>query len=137
VQTFVPTADHVEIAHVLDNRRLFKQSVETKQIYLALTTPGYGWQNHPAVKMWRGYEDFLLTYGLAMVTEHLRRGFNSPVLFPWYLATRTVAVGDRPWWWGDDRIHSSHRAALHRKDPDHYAQWANETATEYWWPTDT
>jgi hypothetical protein len=138
MQTFVPVATIGDIALVLDNKRLFKQAVEAKQIYLALTTPGYGWQSHPAVKMWKGYENALLTYAHAMVAEHLRRGYSSSILMPWVLAImveRSVSPSDPlPWWWGDNRIHSSHRAALYRKNPDHYPQWANETATEYWWP---
>jgi len=136
VQTFVPDTTIPAIAEVLDNKRLFKQAVEVKQIFLALTTPGYGWQNHPAVKMWRGYEGALLGYGLQMVNAHIERGYNAPVLLPWYTDTvAAVGASPLPWWWGDHRVHSSHRAALHRKDPTHYAQWANETATDYWWPT--
>jgi hypothetical protein len=135
VQTFVPDTTIPAIAEVLDSKRLFKQAVEAKQIYLALTTPGYGWQNHPAVKMWRGAEGALLRYGSVIVSEHLRRGYSAPVLGPWY-DSMLDAVPDTPMphWWGDQRVHSSHRAALYRKNPDHYAQWANETATEYWWP---
>lgn len=134
MQTFVPDTEVSAIAEALDNKRLFKQAVETKQIFLALTTPGYGWQSHPAVKMWRGFEGALLRYGLTMVTAHIERGYNAPVLLPWYLDITPRTGQPLPSWWGDQRVHSSHRAALYRKDPDHYAQWAHETATEYWWP---
>jgi hypothetical protein len=136
VQTFVPDTDVVRIAEALDNKRLFKQAVEAKQIFLALTTPGYGWQNHPAVKMWRGAEGALLRYGSVTVSHHMARGFNAPVLAPWYVEMLSIVPDSPlPTWWGDQRVHGSHRAALHRKDPLHYAQWAHETATEYWWPT--
>lgn len=30
-----------------------------------LVGPGYGWRHHPAVKMWRGWEEALVRYGLA------------------------------------------------------------------------
>ena len=59
MQTFLPYKSFRKTALCLDNKRLGKQRVETLQILRALT--GYynqsgAWLNHPAVKMWRGYE---------------------------------------------------------------------------------
>ena len=51
-----------ESVKCLDYRRLGKQRVEAMQILKALGNPSYGWQNHPAVKMWRGYEEALKFY---------------------------------------------------------------------------
>jgi hypothetical protein len=45
-------------------RRLGKQGVGALQVVRALTRPGYGWQNHPAVRMWRGYEETPGAYGM-------------------------------------------------------------------------
>jgi len=64
VQTFLPYDDFVASAAVLDDRRLGQQRVETYQILRALTWTSYGWKNHPAVTMWRGFTPALVRYGL-------------------------------------------------------------------------
>jgi hypothetical protein len=64
VQTFLPYPDFALSAGVLDPRRLGKQRVEAIQVLRGLTVPGYGWRHHPAVKMWAGYEEALVRYGL-------------------------------------------------------------------------
>ena len=64
MQTFLPYQDFAKTAACLDYRRLGKQRIEAKQIYLALTVKDYGWKQHPAVKMWAGYECLLLIYGI-------------------------------------------------------------------------
>jgi hypothetical protein len=63
MQTFFTSSDFNNPIIGLDPRRAFKQCVEAYQILLALTTPGYGWQHHPAVTMWRGYNRALAWYG--------------------------------------------------------------------------
>ena len=73
VQTFLPYPDFAKTAAVLDERRLGKQRVETLQILRAIHIPTYGWQHHPAVRMWRGYEQALVTYGVAMCREWVAR----------------------------------------------------------------
>ena len=80
MQTFLPYPSFTETALCLDYRRLSKQRIEAKQIYLALTTENYGWQNHPAVKMWQGYEQALLCYGRIICMEWRRRGYNDQQL---------------------------------------------------------
>jgi hypothetical protein len=139
MQTFVPEYSFNEIAAVLDPRRLFKQGVETKQVYLALTVPGYGWQSHPAVRMWEGCCQSLLLYGSVMVDYAVDvYGYRSDVLQPWYHSFDLESFSDAPLpvWWGDGRVHFSHRASLFRKDPFWYPQYAYEAElfAEYFWP---
>ena len=62
MQTFLPYSDFNRSALALDRQRLGKQRVECKQIVLALGNPTYGWQNHPAVRMWRGHARVLCEY---------------------------------------------------------------------------
>ena len=76
MQTFLPYADFARSAEVLDTRRLGKQRVEVIQIVRALTVPGYAWASHPAVLMWKGHEEALGRYGLAMCDQWLLRGFG-------------------------------------------------------------
>ena len=133
MQTFVPYADFARTAAVLDTRRLGKQRVEVIQIVRALTVPGYAWASHPAVLMWKGHEEALGRYGLEMCEEWLRRGFDDTCAgtITADLAAAGVAplrtygelVDDDalPAWLFDDAVQSSHRSALVRKDPAHYA----------------
>ena len=136
MQTFLPYASFNESAKCLDYRRLGKQRVECKQIYLALTDPSYGWQNHPAVKMWRGHEAALACYGYVICREWRVRGYNDS-LFPWFeYKLSSVGLAPAPDWLGDLALHASHRSNLLRKDPTWYGQfgWTESPDLEYVWP---
>ena len=76
MQTFLPFADFGASARVLDTRRLGKQRVEALQVLRAITRPDYGWRHHPAVKMWRGFEEALGAYAMAICEEWCRRGHS-------------------------------------------------------------
>lgn len=134
MQTFLPYADIERSATVLDYRRLGKQRVEVFQILNVLlgNRQAGGWINHPAVKMWAGHTRLLARYGQAMVDEWVRRGYRNTMSFD--------TTGDdvsTPWWFGDERLHSSHRSNLLRKDPIYYGQfgWTESTDIPYFWPT--
>jgi hypothetical protein len=132
MQTFLPYPNFEQSARCLDDRRLGKQRVEALQILRALTVPGYGWQHHPAVHMWRGYEDALRLYMNACIAEWVRRGYNntmSPVPAREEPATM-------PPWLGDPDFHAAHRSNLLRKDPDYYRQfeWREPADLDYVWP---
>jgi hypothetical protein len=132
VQTFLPFADFERSARALDRRRLGKQRVETLQVVRALTRPGYGWGNHPAVLMWRGFEEALGRYGFACCGAWTELGFGDTCALTIATDLRAAgiesvrtqaelaAVGALPPWLGDDGVHRSHQSALVRKDPDHY-----------------
>ena len=60
MQTFLPFSDFEKSAKALDYRRLGKQRIEAYQIWKVLTGQTTAWKNHPAVKMWQGYEQALL-----------------------------------------------------------------------------
>ena len=76
MQTFLPYPSFAQSAKCLDSRRLGKQRVETLQLLKALTEPAYGWQNHPATRMWRGYVPALASYGVTICNEWLSRGYR-------------------------------------------------------------
>jgi hypothetical protein len=137
VQTFVPVADFAESATYLDYRRLGKQRVETLQILNSLTfNRSHGWRNHPAVKMWEGHEAGLAAYGVAICLNWLSRGYRDTCLEK-ISAIIQPDPTDLPPWWGDERVHSSHRSNLLRKDPAHYGQfgWSDDPSAEYFWPS--
>lgn len=142
MQTFLPFVDFNRTAKVLDRQRLGKQRVEAYQILLVVAgrNPESRWRNHPAVKMWFGYEAALLEYAFQMVFEWRRRGYNDTMAstlnseFPGLNSARII----RPHWLGDQRLHSSHRASLLCKKPEHYSlvkpRWKEEPKIDYFWP---
>ncbi|GHJ42540.1 MSMEG_6728 family protein [Streptomyces sp. TS71-3] len=134
MQTFLPYPDFAETAAVLDARRLGKQRVEALQVLRGLTVPGHGWRRHPAVRMWHGYEEALVCYGLAICAAWTAEGradtcaasmlasFAARAPGRRVRAQRELATaGELPPWLGDPDFHRSHRSALVRKDPGHYA----------------
>lgn len=141
MQTFLPYSDFKMSAAVLDYRRLGKQRVEAWQILNALrgVSKGKGWVNHPATRMWRGYEDALTLYGIAMCEEWINRGYNDNMLprFKELLPNGNIIYGvSLPPWLGSEKFHRSHRSNLLRKKPEFYREfWPKETdALEYVWP---
>ncbi|GGK12294.1 hypothetical protein GCM10010124_00990 [Pilimelia terevasa] len=134
MQTFLPYPDFAASAAVLDQRRLGKQRVEAIQVLRGLVVPGYGWRHHPAVKMWAGYEEALVRYGLDMCATWTATGRADTCAAtlradleaaggPADVREQRVlaAAGELPPWLGDEAFHRSHRASLLAKDPEHYA----------------
>jgi hypothetical protein len=149
VQTFLPYPSFEASARSLDVRRLGKQRVEALQVLNALTVPGHGWRHHPAVRMWRGYEEALVRYCLDVCSVWGELGFQDTCAVKVTDALRdrlgVVRVrtqdeleraGELPPWLGDEELHRSHRSALLRKDPAHYGpRFGDEPDDlEYVWP---
>lgn len=140
MQTFLPYQSFGKSASVLDRQRLGKQRVEVLQI---LNTLKYGsrWMNHPAVKMWRGHEQSLIEYGIAICLEWKERGYKDTCLgkitnFFNILEIERLLEAKPPVWLGDEKFHSSHRAALLAKNYEFYSQfgWREEPKIAYHWP---
>lgn len=137
MQTFLPYSDFERCAKVLDNKRLGKQRVEAYQILLCLEKPNR-WINHPAVKMWKGYESKLYQYVLTMCCEWVNRGFNDSILNKVNRFARTpYFLNPIPPWLGNKVLHASHRSNLLRKDQVWYGQfnWKEPNDLPYYWPT--
>jgi hypothetical protein len=144
MQTFFPLPSLKESAAVLDDQRLNCQVKEADQILdvLVLCRKHWGtrhpdgqhiaWSTHPAVLQWVGHEWLLIAYRNTMRNERLRRGQNEQRPLVGQIGFEPA----KPWWHGDDRYHSSHRAALLAKDFVHYSQfnWHEQPALEYFWP---
>lgn len=124
MQVFLPYADLEKSVCCLDPKRLGNQVYRE-----CLTIIRGGWLNHPVSKMWRGYECALARYALAGLEELSRRGRH----YPHHISTFTAyldADNQTPPWFGDGRLHASHRAALLYKDYAWYSQfgWSEEPA---------
>ena len=143
MQTFLPFPSFELSAESLDDKRLGKQRVECIQILHALTDPTYGWQHHPAVNMWRGYEWQLCNYGIAICYEWFYSRLNRDTC---EAQIQRIKYGlqnpcyDMPPWFGNRELHRSHRANLLRKNFQFYkckfSDWEQlDTAMPYVWPT--
>jgi hypothetical protein len=135
MQTFLPYADFAASARVLDQRRLGKQRVEALQALRGLTVPGYGWRHHPVVRMWTGYAEALVRYGLEVCrvwTDAGRQDTCAATLradFTQFTGREEIRAqpaladaGELPPWLGDPDFHRSHQSALVRKDGQRYAE---------------
>lgn len=142
MQTFLPSPFFEESADALDNRRLGKQRVETLQILNSLfqtrvhqiSTYTFSleprestWINHPATKMWKGYENALVLYGVIVCDEWISRGFKDTCRHKilCYSSLDEVDLYNpskvkMPPWLGDWYFHLSHQSNLIRKDPQFY-----------------
>lgn len=140
MQTFLPYPVFGDCAFVLDDKRLGKQRVEVFQIARALLGLSKGWRHHPATVMWDGHVSWLLHYGEFVCAEWTRRGYTDTVrqkltdLAEEYDLFR--AAEPEPYWLGDRSFHSSHRAALLHKNPEHYQKfgWTEAPTLAYVWP---
>jgi len=129
MQTFIPYPDFAACAAALDYRRLGKQRIETKQIINTLEGVSAGWQNHPAVTMWRNHTDALKAYYNAICHEWERRGYRHTIGYYDVPAQYTM-----PDWWGREDVHHSHRSMLWQKSPRDYYGWSGIAIVGYVWP---
>ncbi|MGN6687381.1 MAG: MSMEG_6728 family protein [Actinomycetales bacterium] len=144
MQTFLPYPQPRRSAAALDDKRLGKQRVETLQVLRALTWETYGWKNHPAVRMWRGFVPALVSYGVAVCEEWVGRGRTDAVREQLleYSGGRLATweelrdAGELPPWVGLDALHASHQSSLVRKDPEHYRPLFPDVPDDvpYFWP---
>jgi hypothetical protein len=135
MQTFLPYSSYEESAKCLDYRRLGKQRVEAFQILTTLLGISKGWVNHPAVKMWKGYEGELVVYGKTMCNEWIKKGYKDTLL-PKFNSFNDLSP-DKPFWIGDYNFHLSHKSNLLRKDYEFYSKHFGTTIPKdlpYIWP---
>lgn len=90
------------------------------------------------MKMWKGYSNALLLYKNLCIKEWVKRGFNNNM----EISDIKEAIIVMPPWLGDERLHSSHRANLLRKDYNFYSKYnwkekyINYELIDYFWCND-
>ena len=117
MQTFLPYSDFELSAQLLDKQRCWKQVVEAHQLLNVLLSRNdkKGWVNHPASRMWYGYEpalqsyyntfyDFSVSYHGVKPNKLSREEISSPTVLP-------------PWL-GYPSFHHAHQCNLMRKALD-------------------
>ena len=146
----------------MDDKRLGKQRVECLQILNALARTEWScsecgepqtefmsqhpthihniiltpWYRHPAVKMWKGFETALISYGLSMCIEWTYRGFKdtcaSKIIKMKFANARLI----KPPWLGNPNLHFSHQSNLVRKLPERYSKLWPKIPNDmpYFWP---
>ena len=147
MQTFLPYPSFERSAKCLDMKRLNKQRVEAYQILNCLLGKSNGWKNHPAVLMWKGYEDSLKYYTIAMCDEWIKRGYKDTIKdrvqtmwtgFTPGMVYMLSSWGSRiPKFIGNEKFHGSHRSNLLRKDHIWYGKfgWTESPDIPYYWPS--
>ena len=135
----------------LDQKRLVKQLLESRQIMAALAGETKGWVNHPATKMWRGKETLLEEYAIDLTIEMGMRDYKWQNNLDALQKSYSNILRDRPGTtlgdFSDDeynKIIYTHRGRLYEKDPVHYAGWSYYSdykkmvccdRCNYYWPT--
>lgn len=148
MQTFLPFSSFSESAKVLDRQRLGSQRNEAylalKTIILSKTYPDrkFPWQSHIICRIWKDYELQLFDYLERICYEwHDVRGYEDSVLekskkelLGWCCVN--CKDGVHPKWLGNEKFHSSHRAALLAKNYGFYSKygWAEKPEINYVWP---
>lgn len=130
MNTFLPYEDFDASARALDSRRLGKQRIEARQILRVLQGKATGWQHHPAVAIWRGYEGALAAYYNAVLREWIARGYKNSMVY------EPVDEGyAKPPWLGWPPVHAAYRARLLQKEPSWYEKfgWTEEPAAVFDW----
>lgn len=159
MQTFLPYSDFKKCAEVLDKKRCWKQVIEAKQIITVLDNlkkeievpkiiensikkKRQAWENHPAVKMWKGYEELLKHYYNIFLDHcvHVRfintrltyiecnysngeftdLGYQLVNGFELYGDLFKLTDKETPFWFNNEDFHRSHRARLIEKDREFY-----------------
>lgn len=161
MQTFLPYSDFTKSAQCLDNKRLGKQRIEAWQIYQTLQKGKYkecscgcnevfnghcvgcgskakitAWYNHPAVRMWKGYEFALLEYGKIICEEWLNRGYKDTLWIKfWQELGNTNFKIKYPSWLGNKKFHDAMKSNLLKKDKSHYSKfgWKVKENLPYVW----
>lgn len=136
MQVFLPEKSFAESAKALDYRRLVKQLLEGRQIMtvLAEESPSGAWKNHPAVKMFKGYERALYAYLFAIKDEMQSRGYkwekNWNVIQDTYIRKFIFQDTFLPPWMEDEelfnKVITTHRGRLWEKDPEYYFYYGYE-----------
>ncbi len=137
LNTFLPYKDYCKSAECLDMKRLGKQRVEVLQLLNALLSgENSRWINHPATKMWKGYENALIAYGIWICSEWVARGYKDTCGEKITKLYNPNKHCKNPPWLGDQRLHSSHRSNLLRKDSTWYGKfgWDDSIDLKYFWP---
>lgn len=125
MQVFVPFASPIETAICLDKRRLNKQILEGCQIIDVIEGRKTSWKNHPVVKMYTPYVDWLKVY--IMTLDAVR---NNTIGFAKLLNFKANKI--KPPFLTEEFC-DQHKRRLYTKDPNHYKSFEEYGTSEENW----
>ena len=137
MQTFLPYPDFQKCAKVIDNKRLWKQILEANQLIQIIKNKKIKsyWRGKSTYRMWEDDSHALRYYRDCFVKEWLKRRLKIPpkiiiddmCYMPDWMIKENKQI---------DKICSSHRAALLKKNFEHYSQfgWKEKPEINYYWP---
>lgn len=138
MQTFIPFKNINKSIKCLDKKRLGKQRVEAIQIARALLGLSNGWKNHPAAKMWLGYESYLVRVYLRKVMDRWLslKCDNIKCEVHYKQLIKLVSKKCKKPKWINKEFCISHQSNLLRKKPEHYKKYFKNVPNdlEYIWP---
>ena len=129
MQVFVPYPSPIDVAKCLDPKRLRKQVIECDQILKAIYGESDAWKNHPVVKMYRPYIQFLAAYSDTLWA--FQNGCDY-----WVQGLSELADAHRPPFLTESFC-DQHKRRLYTKAPELYPQFAEYgTSEENWYFVD-
>lgn len=133
MQTWLPYDDLLTSAHALDLTNLAQQRIHCLQLLSSLRAKQGPYHNHPCSVMWKGYDIALENYGFCILEAYKNHGLKSAFEFK-YNEFATL-----PPWFGDQRLHSAHRATLLSRNNLWYPRfkWKEEARYTEYWPMET
>lgn len=122
---YMPEESVRDSVKALGHADLEQQFLDIIEI-LGILTHGYP-DDHPAIEMWRGYEDALFEYLLETKEELANRGIYKSS--DWDNAFKIynefpIAGIEWPEWMDNHLLHKSHRQRLFLNDPDEYDKYS-------------
>jgi len=142
MQTYFTDLNVVDSFKNLDNKRLAGQRRELCQLvnYLLLHPDRTGsYANHTVVRMWRGYESYLVkVYMKQIITEWENRGYNNIKILEYYKNCIKLVKNKpviRPEWLDEEMI-TMFKSKLISKNPECYQKlWPDVSSDiEFIWP---
>jgi hypothetical protein len=124
MQTYIIDFNLKKSFRYLDIKRHNKQIVECIQILLTLSEMSTGWCYHPIMKMWRGFEGYLVKKYLKTAIIELERKRNKIYdsyrnSYRFFYGKYVFSSTKKPVWLNEQFI-LSHRSRLVEKDMEHY-----------------
>lgn len=131
MQIFCPYPSPLECAKALwnDSKRFNKQIIECKQILDAIDGVGTGWFNHPVVKMYKPYKDWLVNYACCLQAyRNYMKYKNVPDWTSSAIYRQAVMYSEkadkiRPPFLTEE-FRGQHKCRLYTKSPESYSQFA-------------
>ena len=117
----------LETAMLLDNKRLNKQCIETKQILDALFGESKAWNKHPATLQYEDHKLWLQMYQ-ACFLAYRKQNFTDAVIYS------QLADSVRPPF-QTEAFFTQMKRRLFTKHPKHYAYWSDlkESQENWYW----